>query len=226
MSIHKGHRERLKKRMLNEGLDGFEDVNALELLLFFSIPQADTNPLAHRLLDSFGSLAAVLETDYENLLKVEGVGANTATLISMIPQISRKYLVSKSSATTILNSTEKAGNFLLPRFIGLKNEVVMLICLDAKCKVLGLESLFEGSINSAQIYLPKIVQTAYKYNAYGVIMAHNHVSGIALPSEEDERTTLEVFRALEVLNIRLLDHIIVADDDFVSLKDNGFFSKY
>lgn len=219
--MHEGHRQRLKRRFRLEGLDGFEDHTALELLLFYAVPQRDTNPIAHALMDRFGRLSAVFDATAEDLMKVEGVGESAALLIKLIPQMSRKYLVSKADNEICLNTSSKAGRYLLPRFYAHRNEVVYLVCLDAKCKVLGCVLLFEGSVNSAGVSVRKIVEMALSFNATGVILAHNHTSGIALPSADDEKTTITIKNALSAVGIRLNDHIIIADDDFVSMADNG-----
>lgn len=223
MGIHDGHRERMKKRFSEHGLENFDDHNVLEILLFYAIPRGDTNPIAHRLIDKFGSLAAVFDASEDELIKIDGVGENTARLIKLIPQISRRYMMSKSSFENILDSTEKAGNFLIPRFYAERDEVVYMICLDAKCKVLNCRLLFRGGVNSANISIRKIVENALAYNATSVIIAHNHTSGIAIPSHEDEVTTRKIESALNAVDVLLADHIVIADDDFVSMADNGFF---
>lgn len=223
MNTHQGHRDRMKRRFVESGLDNFHDHNVLELLLFYAIPQKDTNPLAHDLINTFGSLSAVLDAPIEELVKVTGVGENAAILIKLIPQISRRYLISRVSGELILSSTKKAGDYLLPFFYAEKDEVVYILCMDAKCKLLTCQLLFRGSVNSAHVSIRKIVETALVANATSVILAHNHTSGIAIPSEDDERTTQKIRQALELVGIILSDHIVVADDDYVSMADNGFF---
>jgi DNA repair protein RadC len=181
------------------------------------------NPLAHNLINRFGSLAAVFDAPIDELIKVDGVGRNTATLIKLMPQVARRYMISRASLSDILDTTEKAGRYLLPRFFGERDEVVYLVSLDAKCKVLNCRLMFRGSVNSASVSIRKIVETALSFNATSVILAHNHTSGIALPSREDQMTTRRVEAALKAVDIVLADHIIVADEDFVSLADSGFF---
>ena len=221
MSVHDGHRERLKKRLLEQGLNAFDDHNVLELLLFFSMPRKDTNPLAHALIEHFGSLEAVLEAPTDELLKLGGIGENTAALIKLIPEISRRYAINKNRFDGILNSTEVAGSYLSARYQFERDEVVYVVCLDAKLRVLSCKELFRGDVNSTEVSVRKIAELALAKNASSVIISHNHTSGIALPSREDEITTRRIKTALESMGIALTDHIIVAGDDFVSMADSG-----
>ena len=221
MSIHDGHRERMKKRFLEEGLDSFTQIQALELLLFYCIPQKDTNPLAHALLDRFGSLSQVLEAPVEELRKVPGVGAHTAIFLHLITEAGRFYLVNRSSQEKILPSLESCAEYMLPFFFGRKVETVFLLCLDAKCKVLCCKEIGEGSVNAAGISVRRVVETALNAGATTVVLAHNHPSGLALPSAEDIQTTRRVATALSAVEIHLADHIVVADGDYVSMVQSG-----
>ena len=221
MSIHHGHRQRLKERFRREGLENFNERHVLELLLFFAIPQKDTAPLAQELLDRFGSLPLVMEATAEELEKVSGVGENVSTLITLFTQLSRYYMVRRMTDNTILDSVEKCGAFLQQHFYGRRNETVYLLCLDAKCKLLCCKEMGEGSVNSANVPIRRIVETALAVNATSVILAHNHPSGLAIPSEEDILTTRRVAVALDAVEVILADHIVVADDDFVSIAQSG-----
>ena len=221
--IHEGHRSRLKERFRKEGLDGFTDVQILEMLLFFCIPRRDTNPIAHALLARFGSLHQVLEAPLHELEKVDGIGEQASTLISLTRQIARSYGVSQAGMEKILNTTSKCGNYLKPYFLGKRDEIIYLLCLDAKCKVLGCREVGKGSVNSAGLSVRKIVETALALNATSVVLAHNHPSGLALPSNEDVATTRRVAMALHAVGIFLADHIVVAEDDFVSLAESGMY---
>lgn len=227
MHPHEGHRQRMKNRFLTHGLDNFDDHNVLELLLFYALPRGDVNELAHELINRFGKLADVFDAPIEELKKVNGVGDNTATLIKLIPQICRRYMISRSVSGDDIHITDskKAGAFIVPYFYGEREETVYMICLDAKCKVINCRMLFRCEVNSANVSIRKIVETALAYKATSVILAHNHPSGIAIPSREDERTTERVMEALKAVDIILADHIVVADEDFVSMADNGFFRR-
>ena len=224
MSVHDGHRSRLRRQLLEGGLDSFSDIQVLELLLTFAIPRIDVNPLAHRLLDRFGSFANVLDAAPLDLQQVDGIGENAAVLLSALPQLMRRYNISRSKdGAVILNTTTKLGNYLVPFFFGAQEEQVYLLCMDAKCKVLDCRLLFTGSINTVGVSVRRIVEEALRQKATSVALAHNHTSGIALPSREDEETTRMVRDALEMVGILLADHIVFADGDFVSMAASGCF---
>ena len=223
MSAHDGHRQRLKERFCNEGLEHFDEHQVLELLLFYCIPRMDTNPIAHALLDRFGSLSQVLEAPVEELEKVQGIGHNAAVFLSLITATGRYYQVNCAERTVILNSVDDCGRYLQPFFYGRRNETVYLLCLDAKCKVLTCKEIGEGSVNSASVPIRRIVEIALAANATSVVLAHNHPSGLALPSDADIQTTRRVAMALDAVEIGLIDHIVVADNDFVSMCQSGVY---
>ena len=220
MGLHDGHRQRLIQRFLEEDLDNFEPHNALELLLFYAIPRKDTNELAHVLMDTFGSLKGVFDAPYEELIKVTGIGPNTAALLKLVPSLTRTYY-SSDARSVILDTSEKSGEYFLPYYIGQTEEVVRLACLDAGGKVISNQILHRGSANAAEVNIRKIVNIALRNNAMGVILAHNHPGGLPLPSEEDVATTKSIREALMPMGILLMDHIIVAGQDYVSMARSG-----
>ena len=221
--LHSGHRQRLKDRFLREGLDNFEEHQVLELLLFYGIPQRDTNPIAHDLMQRFGSLSRVLEASPEELMEVNYIGDNVATLFKLVTALGRYYQVNCAMREKILTTIDECGKYLTPFFFGRQQETVFLLCLDAKCKVLCCEKVGQGGVNSAGVPIRQIVETALKANATSAILAHNHPSGLALPSREDVQTTRRVSAALDAVEIELTDHIIVADQDWVSLAQSGLY---
>ena len=221
MSLHDGHRQRLKSRFLKNGLSDFEDHNVLELLLFFSLPRNDTNEIGHKLLQKFGSISNVFDAPFDELCKCDGVGEHTATLIKLIPELLSVYHMDKSNTIQAVKSTNEAGKYFIPKFMGKLNEEVHIMLLDDKKKIIKCEKLFEGTVNSSNITVRKIISTAINTNATGVILAHNHPGGVALPSQSDLLTTKRIFSALKLMDIKLCDHIVVADNDFVSFADSG-----
>ena len=223
MAVHNGHRERLKERFSSEGLDGFTEIQVLELMLFYCVPRQDTNPLAHRLLEHFGTLAQVLDASPAELERVPGVGKSVSTYLKLSTAVMRRYLVSRAQENVILDSIEKCGDYLVPRFFGKRNETVLLLCLDAKCKVLCCKEVGEGTVNTAAVPIRRVVEIAMSANATSVVMAHNHTSGVAIPTKEDIETTRLAAQALGSVEIRLIDHIVVAEDDYTSMVLSGLY---
>ena len=221
MNPHQGHRERKKRQFRAFGLDAFADHEALELLLYYAIPRQDTNPLAHELLRRFGSLEAVLDASQEDLTTVPGIGENSALLLRLVPQLYRRALAGPRGKTVILNTLEKIGHYLLQRYSGEVREVVYELCLDQKGKLLTCCRVAEGSGASADFNVRTVLMNAIRCGASLVVLSHNHPSGLALPSAADQTATDRVQRALDTVGIQLLDHIVVADGDYVSMAQNG-----
>ena len=224
-NIHEGHRKRMKERFMKSGLDDFAPHNVLEFLLFYSIPRGDTNPIAHRLIDAFGSLSGVFDATPEELMKVSGVGESTAILISMIPQMARKYLEDKADAVNVVGGCGDIGAYLLPKFVGRTNEALIMVSIDNKNKVISCSVVAEGTVDSAKVSRRKVMEEAMKVKATRVILAHNHPRGVAVPSAEDVAMTREIGRLFAQVGIELVDHIIIADDDYVSMAASGFAIK-
>ncbi len=221
MGVHDGHRERLRARFAEHGLESFNELNALELLLCYAIPRRDTNEIAHRLLDAFGSLSGVFQASMQELTSIPGIGENAATLILMVPQIVKKAHVSKAKEIKIIRNSTDAGNYLLPYFLDEPDEIVMMLCLDNKRAVICCREMGRGVVNCVDANIRRMVETALKVKTTTVIVAHNHPNGVALPSREDDNFTRTLYRSLGLLGITLEDHIIVANDEFVSLADSG-----
>ena len=222
MSIHKGHRDRVKQEFLHSGLDHFPDHRALELLLFYSRFQGDVNPLAHKLLETFGSLSGVLDADVKRLMEVPGMGENTAVLLKLIPALSAKYLSSRTSAETVIESAADIHTLFAPYFFGATNEMTYLAALDGKHKLLGIRKISEGIPNATDITTRQVAQATLSLNATVVILAHNHMSGIATPSKADLVSTAYLQDFLSRMSITLFDHVILVDDDMVSLRDSKY----
>lgn len=220
-AIHTGHRGRVKEEFLTRGIEGWPDHRVLELILFYAIPQGDVNPLAHRLMDHFGSLAGVFHATHEQLMQVDGVGYSTAVLIRLIPAVAARYLADGSSVGEQYLSAWQFRELLLPLFFGQRNELAYLVCMDGKSKLIVTKKLGEGIADTVQITTRKVLETALGCNASRVVLAHNHVSGVALWSPEDLDTTLRLKRVLWEAGIELMDHCIFADDDMVSMAESG-----
>ena len=225
-SIHTGHRKRAKEEFLARGLSGLADHKVLELLLFYAIPQGDVNPMAHELVEHFGSLVGVLNAPYEELVKVKGVGANTAALLRLIPAVAARYMEQCGEFGGELSSSWQFHDLLVPLFLGARNEEAYLVCMDGKNKLLTYRKLGEGITDSVLITARKVLEVALSCNASKVALAHNHVSGIAMYSPADVATTREVCRLLAQVDIELVDHFVIANDDMVSMRESGVFGEF
>lgn len=221
MSVHDGHRDRLRRRFLEHGLDNFNELNALELLLFYAIPRRDTNPIAHALLDRFGSLQGVFQASVQELCAVEGVGESAAALLTLTIQIVRRSLTAGADKIRYIRSAEDAGEYLLPRFFNERDEVLLLVCLDSQRRIISCQEMGRGVVNAVDTSIRKIAETALKAKASSVILSHNHPDGVALPSAEDDAVTRAAAKALMVLGIDLSDHIIVSGDDYISYRESN-----
>ena len=215
--IHAGHRARIRERFRHEGLTGFSEHEVLELLLTYAIPQRDVNPLAHELIAMFGSLAGVLEADEEELLRVPGVGANTASILTLIPPLLSYYQMNVMGPRPMINNLADAKAYCKALFLGAHRERVYMICVDQSGRVLHPALLHEGTLDEVTLYPREIVQTALRHNAYGVILAHNHPGGIPAPSHADYVTTENIVNSLKIVGIRVVDHIIIAGDSSYSM---------
>ena len=222
MGTHDGHRGRLKTEFLARP-DSFPDHKVLELLLFYANPRSDTNPIAHALMEHFGSLAGVLDAPVEELVKVPGVGDHSAVLMKTVKELSKRYFAARSDMTEHITRSSDCYRILRPYFIGATTELVYLLCMDGKQKVLGVRKVAEGDVNSASIITRKLAEAALSLNACRVVLAHNHVSGLAIPSAEDRRTTGHLQEVLRHVGVTLVDHMVFADDDMVSMAESGFF---
>ncbi len=219
-NVHSGHRSRVRKKFLDNGIDSFETHEVLELLLFYAVPMKNTSVLAHKLLDAFGSISAVFDAPFDALISV-GLTESQAVMLKLIPDITRLYIDDKHNNSSKIVDYDKVGEKIVTKFIGRENENVLLMLVDAKGKEIFCGIVSKGSLNDATFPIRRIVDFALRYNAKSAIIAHNHPSGLALPSRDDVEATVNLKNALELIGVRLLDHFIVADNDCVSLAQSG-----
>jgi len=219
--LHKGHRQRVRNRYLTEGLDAFEDHQVLEMLLFYCIPMKDTNGLAHKMIREYGSLAGLFEADPLDICKRCGVSENAAVLVSLIPSLARRYFKAKWGEKPVLNTTSRAGEYATSLFTGRTYEAFFVICLDSQNRVNNAALVHEGTINEAPVYPRLIIETALRNQANGIILAHNHPGGSLIPSNADIEVTRKITAAAEAIAIKVMDHIIVAGDRYLSFAEKG-----
>ncbi len=222
MGIHDQHRKRVKTEFMEAGLQHWPEHKVLELLLFYALPQGDVNPLAHRLIEEFGSIAGVFDADAARLQAVKGIGPHAATLCKLIPQLCAFYMGSRASVEDIISHSYDIHRLLAPYFYGHRNEMSYLVALDGKQKLLGVRKISEGTPAATEITARQVAEAALSYHATKIILAHSHGSGIALPSDSDLITTSYLQDFLGKMGVSLIDHVIFADEDMISLRDSGY----
>lgn len=215
---HENHRARVRETFRKAGVDGMPDHNLLELLLFYSIPRKDTNEIAHRLIETFGSLNGVFDAPYERLIEVEGVGESSALLLSLVPGMCRRYIEGMTAKKKInLSTPEAVGDYIVKKYYGCKTEVFYMLCLDAVGNLINCCKLSEGSTGTVVVDKRIMLETALRNNADKIVFAHNHPNGIAAPSKNDLEMTYDFSTVLSTVGIRLADHFIVAGNEYLSL---------
>ena len=219
--IHSGHRKRVKEEFRKLGLSHFPPHKVLEMLLFYSIPQGDTNETGHNLIENFGSFTGAMDAPIELLERVPGVGPESATYIRYLGDVIGLYIEEKSRPPKAINNTKQAKDFMRHKFLGENAECVYLACLGNSGKVLYSEKLFHGTGRKVEIVLFEIVRVAVICNAVKIIVAHNHPDGICNPSREDVHTTKLIYDQVRHVNIELMDHIIVAPDGVCSMAESN-----
>ena len=222
--IHDGHRERFR--------DEFRDGNfnektpphkVLEALLFYSIPRVDTNDIAHELINKFGSFEAVFEASEKELMSVKGVGENTAIFIKLISISVKRVFENRHREIKCYTSLTDACDMILEKYFGVDHEMVSVLCIEASGKFAGYHVVGEGDISSVGISIRTILEAVIESNASTVILAHNHPHGTCVPSSADLEATKQIYKTLRDINVVLLDHIIIANNDYVSLKCSSQF---
>ncbi|MBE6728064.1 MAG: hypothetical protein E7562_05395 [Ruminococcaceae bacterium] len=215
---HKEHRKRVKEEFLANGFNSkTPEHKILELLLFFCIPRIDTNDIAHQMIDKFGSISGVLDAPVEELVKFKGITESNAVLLKLIMPVSNAYRRSLRHKGFGFRNHDEIGDFLRDCFLGLSEEKLGILCLNGALQFLSFDYVASGDLTSVGVSTRKIIEYVLKTDATCVIMAHNHPGGIALPSPADEQITQVVSEALSHIGVHLLDHVVIADDDYVSM---------
>ena len=221
---HANHRERVRSLFLQSGLDGFSEHNVLELLLFYTIPQGDTNVTAHNLIDTFGSLQGVLDAPVEELKKVRGVGEYTAVFLSILPQLARRYSIGKSPDRVSLFDREALSQYVCSLFLGMKTEHIFLLSFDGSGQLNNAVRLAEGGVGQIELDNRRIMEAALRSDAVYAVLAHNHPGGVAVTSATDAAATRTASNLLSSVGIRLEDHLIVAGGECFSMADSPRYS--
>lgn len=217
---HEGHRQRLLDKYLTEGLPGLNQIEVVELILTFAIPRKDVRPLAIHLLAHFRGLQGIMDAPLEELLALEGVTPRAAALLRMFPQVWGRYDLARIRRRGWFETSQECGDFLCAKLRESGREEALLMCLDVNGRMLKCSLLCIGNLNSVGLSICGAVDTAVEINSAAVVLAHNHMIGSALPSVQDIETTWRIRAAMEHVGIYLLDHIVVAANDYVSMRDS------
>lgn len=212
----------MRERYAAQGLGGFAQHEALELILFFAIPQKNVNPLAHALIDRFGSFYGVLHASRAQLLQVEGVGEYAATLLTLFAEAPRAAELTRLGRRVKLTTRRAAVDYCARLLAGEKREMFYAICLNGQMETLGDVLIARGSLSDVPAYPRVVMDAVLTHNAHGVLLCHNHPGGAVAPSQADLDATATLSRLLREVEVALVDHIIVAEGEALSMVRNGF----
>ena len=220
---HSGHRRRVRERYRRNGFDAFEFHEILDLILFYSIPRADTYNIARDLQKKFGkSLANILEADEHELAEIEGISEQTALFFRLLVDITRKYNIETLTKSYDIKNITEYKDFLIAHYTGVPVETLVLITLNNRMQPISdeiIDVIYVGDVNSSKVDVNKMVKIALNRNAANIIIAHNHPGGSAIPSIEDIETTKRIRRIFNEINIRFVDHYVVAGTKIYSMEE-------
>lgn len=219
-NVHAGHRERMRDRFEGSRGKGFEDHELLEMLLFYAIPRGNTNDIAHMLLQKFGSLEGVMSSSLEELSMIKGIGKNSAILIKIAFELHMRMLCDTGKDETY-TTYDEIGEYLLKLFLHIRVETVILLLFNKKGKIIKTATLATGNGDRASIDMKELVTVSATGGASSAVIAHNHPSGRAEPSFDDRVVTLQVEEILRSLEIKLVEHYVIADGVYSGVKHNN-----
>lgn len=222
---HSGHRQRMRERYAKQGLEGFAQHEALELMLFYAIPQKNVNPLAHALIDRFGSLYGVLNASPKQLMQVDGIGEYAATYLTLFAAAPRLADATRAEKRVRLGNRQAAVNHCTRLLMGEKRELFYAICLNGQMETLGDVLIARGSLCDVPAYPRVVMDAVLTHNAHGVLLCHNHPGGTIAPSQADLDATATLAHLLAEVEVAVVDHIIVCEGDALSMVRNGFISQ-
>ena len=218
-----GHRARLKARFSEHGLDGFHDYEVLELLLLYVIPRKDVKPIAKRMMAQFSTLAEVFDAEVQELQGVEGLGAESAQFIKLLRASHARYLNAKLADKPLLNSPEVVRQWLRLKLQNQSIEFFGALFTDQQNRCISSEILFEGTVDRAVVYPRSIIKRALELDAKGIIIFHNHPGGTPKASEQDISLTRQLLEACNTLDLKLLDHFLLAGKEVLSFQECGWW---
>ena len=218
---NEGHRQRLREKFLNSGLDGFHDYEIIELLLTLGTPRTDCKQPAKDALKKWGSLKAVLEAPPKELKKIKGIGDHNVFGLKLTQDVARRYLADRIVDMDYIQSSEDVLNYLRHNLRDKSQELFMVIYLNGRNQILKMETLFEGTLNTSAVYPREVVKKALENDASALVLVHNHPSGNPSPSQDDLTITKKLKEAAKTIDIYIHDHLIIAGNDVYSFSDHG-----
>jgi DNA repair protein RadC len=217
-----GHRQRLRDKFQEKGIDALSDTEVIELLLTFGTPRSDCKQAARDALGKFKTLPEVLDAHPAALKKIKGMGPKNIFALHFVQGVARRYLRQRIQKKNYITSSKDVADYLIHALRGLRHEVFMVVYLDASHAVIDSEILSEGTINVNTVYPRELIKSALTHNACSIVVAHNHPSGSLRPSGQDEQLTKTLFLMCSFMNITLLDHLIIgAGETVYSFADHG-----
>ncbi len=221
-----GHRQRLRNKFHDRGIEALTDSEVLELLLTLGTPRRDCKGIARAALKRFGSLAEILETPQQELQKVQGLGPINSFGLTFVHGVARRFLKERLQNRNYLRSSREVADYLIHAMRDLKKEVFTVIFLDASHSIIDIDTIAEGTLTTNTIYPRELIKLALQHHAAALVIAHNHPSGSLSPSTDDIRLTRHLFEACSLVNINLLDHLIVGSAETTySFADHGMMAE-
>ena len=216
-----GHRQRLRERFLNAGLDGFQDYEVIELLLTLGTPRKDCKDMAKAALSRFKTLQGVMEASSHELCEVDGIGPKNSFGLKLIKAVSDRYLEKKLINKSAVNNSKELFDYLYHNIRDKSREHFKIIFLDSKNRVISTETHSKGTLTASSVYPREVVDSALRHKAAALIFAHNHPSGDPQPSPEDIAITRQLVYAGKVMGLAVHEHIIIGDNGYFSFADHG-----
>jgi len=221
-----GHRRRLRERFLKGGLAGFSDYEIVELLLSLGTPRRDCKPQAKEAIRRFKTLRGVLSASLEELQEIKGIGPHSAFGIKLVQEVAREFLREKILDRPVYQSAQEIFDYLYHSMRDLKKELFKVLHLNAQNQIIEIVDLFQGTLTSSSVSPREVMESALRNRAASLIFVHNHPSGNATPSKSDKELTRDLVYAASIMQIRVLDHIIIGDDQYFSFAGEGLIEQY
>ncbi len=222
----KGHRERLRQKFLDGGLERFSDEEMVEFLLTLGTPRGDLKSSAREALKAFGSLSGVLSAPLKELTKIKGIGPKNALYLKLVHQVAGRYLKDRAEGKAFFGSSQAVFDHLFHSMRDLKREIFKVLFLNRKNELIYDQDVFFGTLTGSAVYPREIMSLALEHKAAGLVFVHNHPSGDPNPSAEDKRLTRDLIWAAKLLAIQVLDHIIIGHNAYYSFADQGLIKRF